>query len=438
MKRVFRNQRGAVLVVFVLLLIVLLGFTALAWEAGKWYLVKAETSKAVDAASLAGAKNISNPYVNLETLTKEFAEENFCEGYLGTTSREFEFDGSRKYEGKIKVTGSSATPALLARLFGINTVSVGSYGVAAKKEVEIMLVLDRSGSMSGTPLRDLKTAAINFVNFFKDTQDKDKMGLISFATGVTVDQQLGNNYVDAMKSKINAMTAVGATNAEDAIDQADGPKGFTDQTGIPGDRRVQQFLVFFSDGNPTAFRNIFTYNGTDYDAVVAGTGQHCDDVYTNLGKTDSETWLSIDPRRTGDGKTKTSTSCKTCSETTCSQNCKDNKKSGYLNTRWKVLEGIYGAGMAQQYCNCDVDSSYVETTLANYICRTARQMAIDHAQELKDNYVKIYTIGLGDIDRDFLAKVASGSGYEYYTPTSDQLAAIFQKIAKEIKLRLVE
>ncbi len=48
------------------------------------------------------------------------------------------------------------------------------------------------------------------------------------------------------------MTAIGATNMEDAFDQADGPAGLTDQTGLPGDKRRQQFVVFFSDGMPTA------------------------------------------------------------------------------------------------------------------------------------------------------------------------------------------
>ena len=63
------------------------------------------------------------------------------------------------------------------------------------------------------------------------------MGLISFGTGVTVDRQLGVNFVTAMTTKIDAMAATGATNAEDAIDQSDGPQGFTDQTGIPGSAR---------------------------------------------------------------------------------------------------------------------------------------------------------------------------------------------------------
>ena len=48
--------------------------------------------------------------------------------------------------------------------------------------------------------------------------------------------------------------------------------GFTDQTGVPGDKRIQQFVVFFSDGMPTALRDRFKYNNTDYDGVVYGSG----------------------------------------------------------------------------------------------------------------------------------------------------------------------
>ena len=37
--------------------------------------------------------------------------------------------------------------------------------------------------MAGKPEADLKSAAINFLNYFKDTEDEDKMGLISFCHG---------------------------------------------------------------------------------------------------------------------------------------------------------------------------------------------------------------------------------------------------------------
>ncbi|MCX5909257.1 MAG: VWA domain-containing protein [Deltaproteobacteria bacterium] len=432
MRKIFHNQSGIVLITFALLLFGLMGFAALGMEVGRWYLVRSELSKSADAAAMAAAKNISNPYVDLNALVQEIGRENFPPGYLDTPSQG---DGSVSFSTQVvdskdvKVTGAVSTNAILARLFGVTTISTQSAGVAQKNEVEIMMVLDRSGSMAGTPLADLKNAAKGFLEFFQETQDKDKMGLISFATGVTVDRALGTNFVTAMKTKINAMAATGATNAENAIDQADGPLGFTDQTGVPGDKRVQQYLIFFTDGYPTAFKSQFRRDATDYDAVVMGTGQQCDSVYGSMGHTDSEVFYStstLAPTPTGDGN-KTSgsplTNCKSASS----------PHNPYANTRWYVFAdpkyGLAGYDPLQ----CTIPS----TVLAPYICTTARNMAIDHAQELKDKNIKIFVIGLGNVDKTFLGKVASGSSFEYYAPTSDELESIFKMIAKEIKLRLV-
>ena len=436
MEKILSNQKGAVLLIFALLLIVLVGFVALGMEVGRWYLVRAELSKGVDAAALAGAKNISNPYVTVNTLVQEIGRENFPPGYVETPASgagSISF-GSQVIDSKnVRVTGNVSAQAILARLFGINQIAVQAAGVGQKNEVEIMMVLDRSGSMDGTPIRDLKRAAIGFLDFFEETQDRDKMGLISFATGVTVNQRLTTNYVNNMTARINAMTATGATNAEDALDQADGPQGFTDQTGVPGDRRVQQYLIFFSDGNPTAFRGRFRRNAVDYDAVVMGTGQNCDTVYDYMGYTNSENFYptsTLTSTPTGDGN-RTSGSPLT--------NCRESyyPRPRYLNTRWYVFGDLRYGLTGYDPLRCRIPESVLEP----YICTTARRMALDHAQELKDKYIKIYTIGLGDVDPAFLGQIASpattGQQYYYHAPTSADLEAIFKKIAKEIKLRLV-
>ena len=84
MSNIIKNQKGAIIVIFALSLIVLIGFAALGTEVGRWYLTKAELSKAVDAAALAGAANISNPTIDVPTLARDFGMENFQAGYLGT------------------------------------------------------------------------------------------------------------------------------------------------------------------------------------------------------------------------------------------------------------------------------------------------------------------------------------------------------------------
>jgi hypothetical protein len=213
-----------------------------------------------------------------------------------------------------------------------------------------------------------------------------------------------------MRAAITAMSASNYTNAEDAIDQADGPGGFTDQTGISGDRRIQQFLIFFSDGQPTAFRGMFRYRGTDYDAVAvgatAGSGDCDPGTFPSTGNLyNPVTAATLTPttRPTGDGTT-TRIKCTT-------------KGSLAYTTRWYI---------------CIPDRA-----LGAQFCYLANQMALDHAAELKAKNIVIYAIGLGNIDAPFMQAIANPNLY-YRAPNSSQLQAIFLQVAQEIKLRLVQ
>jgi len=451
---IIRNRRGAVLIIFAILLIVLIGFVALAVDVGRWYNVRSELSKAVDAAAIAGAKNISNPHLGTDghlRLAEEIGYQNFSSGYLMTTGTPT-FTATALSDHRIQVTGSVNSPGNLASLFGVDLIPTGALGIARKNEVEIMLVLDRSGSM-GSPsskIADLKTAARSFVSYFEDTQDTDKMGLISFATTARVDVNLGNNYVTTMNNLINAMSANGATNAEDALIRSIGTGGFTDQTGVPGDRRVQQFAIFFSDGMPTALRDQFKYNNADYDGVVYGSGSsgraNCRttdypymSVSTGLQRPNSNTtgdfFPGVNPDTTGDGKGTSTTNCRQCTRRDWLGRCI--AWAGYLNTKWYLFESSLGAvpGYTAEAC------SIPESALVPYFCSAARQLALNNAETLKSRFIKIYVIGLGtdqDIDQAYLRSLSSGDSYTYIAPDSGELKAIFNAIAKDIKLRLVQ
>jgi hypothetical protein len=424
LNRTFKNESGNVLITTTLSLLVMLAFLAFGVEAGRWYLVRAELSKSVDAGALAGARNISNPNVDPETVAEEFGAENFPVGFLHTAESG---DGSVAFDAelidgeKVRMDGLTDAMAILAELFGIHHVAVASIGAAQVKDVEIMLVLDRSGSMKNQPIADLKTASKSFVDYFKDTQAHDKLGLVSFATSVTVERPLGPNFVVPMNAAIDGMVATGATNAEDAIDQADGPEGFTDQSDLPRNRRTPQFLIFFSDGRPTAFRGNFLYRNKSYNAVACVTG-NCEPwdigsgviTWDRLGDPDQERWLSINPRRTGDGLSELRSKC------------------GRTTTRWNIFDEYPVPGYEPDAC----DIPY-RTALATQVCDLASYMALGHGQELKDKGVTIYTIGLGTVNEEFLEALATGPEQVFYTPSSDQLDSIFQTIAKQIKLRLV-
>jgi Flp pilus assembly protein TadG len=430
MKTHKKEEAGSVLIAFALFLFVLLGFCALGMEAGRWYMVRAELSKSVDAAALAAARNISNPFVTPRTLAEEFAAANFPSGYLGTPGSgngRVTFTATMIGSDKVQVDGNVSATAILSRLFGANLVPTSSRGVAQQKEVEIMMVLDRSGSMAGAPIASLKTAATNFVTLFTDTQTKDKLGLITFATSVTSGRPLGTNYVSPVTAAIRQMDAEGATNSEDAVDQADGPTGFTDQTGLPGDRRVQQFMIFFSDGRPTAFRGSFRRGASTHDAVACVTG-NCERndggvTYTDLGRPNVEQWMNLSPRNTGNG----------INSVRCF-----NQDHPEQTTRWYIFNTNPVPDRYGDYypptANCIPDPD-----LHDHICTLATDMAMAHATELKAKYIKIYTIGLGsNVNETLMRRLATDESMYYHAPTEEDLQAIFQKVAQEIKLRLVQ
>ncbi|HEY7728548.1 MAG TPA: vWA domain-containing protein, partial [Candidatus Eisenbacteria bacterium] len=273
-----RSEHGAVIITVALFLLVLLGFVAFGTEAGRWYLLRAELSKTVDAAALAGAKNISNPNVDPRTLAEEFCAENFRPGALGTPptgSGAASFNVQLTGSDRVQVDGRAGAAVVLGRVLGVTEVPVSSSGAAQIRPVEVMLVLDRSGSMTGQPIADLKVAAKRFLDYFADTQGRDRLGLVSFATSARVDRALGTQFVAPMKAAVDAMSANGYTNPEDALERAGGAQGFTDQTGTPPGDRPQQFVLFFSDGRPNTFRGTFQRRGVTYDAVVHVNG-NCD------------------------------------------------------------------------------------------------------------------------------------------------------------------
>ena len=435
------NQRGIFALVTGLAVFALFAFTALGIEVGRWYIVRAELSKAIDAAALVGAKNISNPYLVAEDLMVQVGQANFSPGFFGTEGPP-QITGTVQSEGKVYVEGSAHVLNKVSRVLEAEAgVADGAYkktlvtssGSAQQRDVEIMMVLDKSGSM-GSAMNNLKDAAKSFIDFFALTQANDKFGLISFASGVEVDYSLDHMFVTPMKDAISAMSANGGTNSEDAIDQADGPSGFTDQAGVSGDQRVQQFLIFFSDGNPTAFRGTFTRNGTDYDAV----GYAADWDIKLMDPDQQMNYLNVYQYKTGDGLPSSSTVCKSGSPLT-----------GYSNTKWWILDdATYGVNGYSEFLSVNY-SDLLDTTNPekcnlsmskgkNYVEAITKQMAIDHAQELKDKGIKIYTIGLGGVDQNFLGAIASGPGFEFYTPNSSELKMLFQKIATNIKLRLIQ
>lgn len=123
-------------------------------------------------------------------------------------------------------------------------------GLSCLEQADLMLVLDRSGSISSTELATLKTAAKAFVDALALSTAGVHAGELSFSTSATLDQHLTDSAV-AVKAAIDALAADGLTNLEDAILDA------TAELANPGDGHDRadgsspDFMVIITDGAPT-------------------------------------------------------------------------------------------------------------------------------------------------------------------------------------------
>ena len=132
------------------------------------------------------------------------------------------------------------------------TLALSAAPDIASNPTDIVLVLDRSGSMAGSPLINMKEGAKTFIDIIDEATDSSqdgnigsgsRIGIVSFSDTATEDTQLITS-VDTLKNAVDNLTAGGSTNHADAFTKAT-------QLFDPLSTNAK-VIVMFTDGKTTA------------------------------------------------------------------------------------------------------------------------------------------------------------------------------------------
>ncbi len=270
-----RDQRGGVIVMIALSIVVLLGFTGLAIDGGRAYGVKAKLSAAADAAAIAGARAIAEGAndgeraARAQAAAERFFNANYPRGFQNTTVAVPVTTATRDPMGfwQITVNVTARMPTFFMRVLGQDRVDVVTVAQTIRRDVDLMLVMDSSGSLSNPPgtMRKLQDAAIDsFVTRFIPGPGGDRMGMASFASGSVLNQPIDRTATrgfdrDRIVTAINALASAGTTAGGEGM-----RRGLEELNAVPAAMRSSlRVILFFSDGAPNQVSATFnTASGT--------------------------------------------------------------------------------------------------------------------------------------------------------------------------------
>jgi len=272
MKRHLDNERGGVLVFVVLGMLLMVPMVGLTIDAGRGYILRAQLSRAADAAALAAAGALRSGTDVAERRARTLAQANSVTAGTDGVTLEVDFSQNELGERTVAVSASKPMPTLLMGLLGFPEVQTRAAAVAAVPPIDLVLVIDQSASLGmADAWEDLQGAAEEFVQFFDD--EIDQVGLVSFNLRASQRFDLDQPFTAPVLNEIDRMTSASYTNAGEGLRLA--YEQF--QGGATRDRAVRA-VVFFTDGQPTAARR--DVNGRD--RVVAGwTGSTISGYWNN-------------------------------------------------------------------------------------------------------------------------------------------------------------
>jgi Flp pilus assembly protein TadG len=240
------RESGNIMIMFTLMMpFLLVPMVGLAIDSTVLFSVKAKLQAAVDGGAIAAAQSLNAGLTftaqkaTAEKIADQFIKANFVasstatgyNGYWGAYNLNDTTCGANpcivaaednaNRRRTVSVTASVQVPLLFMRVLGFSTSTVSASGMAARRDVVMVLVLDRSSSMTPA-LSALQAGATYFVNQFQP--GRDRLGLVVFG---------GSAMVAYPPTDWNNTTPVGPdTHFRDTPDSSASPNMLTSITNM--------------------------------------------------------------------------------------------------------------------------------------------------------------------------------------------------------------
>lgn len=253
------KRKGAVLMIMaVAMMFMVLPVIGLAIDGAVVYTIRAKLQSATDAAAVAAARSYSkglNPSVqqgSATTTAVNYFRANISAAWDPVTAPDPVVTFPLSPQPRtivVNVASTAVAPTYFMKVLNINSVTISAVSEASRREVKIIMVLDRSGSLetSGS-CDDLREAAKGFVDTFVD--GRDQIGMITFGTSYRVDYPISTTFKSGsgtnLPATIGNVFCTGATSSATAY-----WNGYQQLIATP-EAGVLNVLLFFTDGQPTA------------------------------------------------------------------------------------------------------------------------------------------------------------------------------------------
>ena len=268
-----KKSSGIIVILMAVALPALLAVVGLAVDSARAYGVKANLSAAVDAASLAAARAVSNGEPAAIRAANKFFTANFPAGYFGSTPGRPSVSFSYSTEGDISIDVSAVAnmPTTFLKIVGMHEMDIGSTAQTIRRPVDLSFVVDNTTSLTqgGDVTQDLIDRSKDFVDKFGERFDR--LALIKYAFGAEIPVDFNNargfnkttvqREIDAFE--FGSSTAPQFTNASEGMWRA------IDALVTANNPAPLRVIVFFTDGAPNTFASNFSFNGGVPDRIGA-------------------------------------------------------------------------------------------------------------------------------------------------------------------------